>query len=70
MSLLSSPNFDTNLHPVAEDEGLERVRVRTRELALDAGRVPPHVLQVDYEQAKREVMGEAPAAADGWDEAG
>jgi hypothetical protein len=33
------------------------VRERARELALIEGRVPPHVLQVDYEQAKRELTG-------------
>ncbi len=37
----------------------ERVHARTRELALIAGRTPPHVAQVDYEQAKREVTGES-----------
>jgi hypothetical protein len=35
------------------------VHARTRELALIAGRVPPHVSQVDYEQAKRELTGES-----------
>lgn len=30
---------------------------RTRELAVIAGRNPPLVLQVDYEQAKRELTG-------------
>jgi hypothetical protein len=35
------------------------VRERARELALIEGRVPPQVLQVDYEQAKRELTGEA-----------
>ena len=34
------------------------VHARARELALIAGRVPPHVAQVDYEQAKRELTGE------------
>jgi hypothetical protein len=34
-------------------------QARARELALMAGRVPPHVTQADYEQAKRELMGEA-----------
>jgi hypothetical protein len=34
------------------------VRARSRELALISGRVPPHVSQADYEQAKRELMGE------------
>jgi hypothetical protein len=34
------------------------VQARSRELALIAGRVPPHVTQADYEQAKRELMGE------------
>ncbi|MBC8011344.1 MAG: hypothetical protein H7067_14755 [Burkholderiales bacterium] len=36
----------------------EMVYVRTRVLALRAGRVPPHVIQIDYEQAKRELTGE------------
>lgn len=36
----------------------ERVNARAHELALLAGRVPPRVCQVDYEQAKREVTGE------------
>lgn len=35
------------------------IRARTRELALRAGRVPPHVVQADYEQAKRELTGES-----------
>ena len=35
------------------------VRERARELALIEGRVPPQVLQVDYEQAKRELTGGA-----------
>ena len=34
------------------------VQARSRELALIAGRVPPHVTQADYEQAKRELTGE------------
>ena len=43
---------------VERDEAAhERIRVRTRALALRAGRVPPHVLQVDYEQAKHELAG-------------
>jgi hypothetical protein len=33
------------------------VQKRTRELALLAGRAPPHLLQADYEQAKRELTG-------------
>ncbi len=36
----------------------ERVHVRTQQLALRAGRVPPEVAQSDYEQAKLEVTGE------------
>jgi hypothetical protein len=36
----------------------EMVNARARELALIAGRPPPHVSQVDYEQAKRELTGE------------
>jgi hypothetical protein len=35
----------------------ERVQARTREIALRAGRTPPHILQADYEQAKRELTG-------------
>ena len=35
------------------------VQERARELALIEGRVPPQVLQVDYEQAKRELTGGA-----------
>lgn len=37
----------------------EMVHARTRELALIAGRVPPHVSQADYEQARRELTGES-----------
>jgi hypothetical protein len=37
----------------------ERVYCRTRELAAQAGRPPPHVTQRDYEQARREVTGES-----------
>ena len=37
----------------------EMMHARTRELALIAGRVPPHVSQADYERAKRELTGEA-----------
>jgi len=33
------------------------VHARARELALLAGRVPPHVEQADYEEAKRELTG-------------
>lgn len=36
----------------------ERVHARTQQLAVLAGRTPPQVSQVDYEQAKREVTGE------------
>jgi len=35
-----------------------RVQSRAHELAVIAGRVPPHVAQVDYQQAKRELTGE------------
>jgi hypothetical protein len=35
------------------------VHERARELALIAGRVPPHVSQAEYEQAKRELTGES-----------
>ena len=37
----------------------EMVRARTRELALVAGRVPPDVAQVDYDQAMHELTGES-----------
>ncbi|MBL9208922.1 MAG: hypothetical protein JNL92_00555 [Opitutaceae bacterium] len=37
----------------------EGVRARARELARIAGRAPSEVAQRDYEQAKREVTGEA-----------
>lgn len=37
----------------------EMVQSRARELALIAGRAPPHVAQVDYEHAKRELTGES-----------
>jgi len=37
----------------------EMVRARSRELALIAGRTPPQVSQLDYEQAKRELTGES-----------
>ncbi|MBI5691021.1 MAG: hypothetical protein HZC55_13115 [Verrucomicrobia bacterium] len=36
----------------------EVILTRTRELALRAGRVPPQVDQVDYEEAKRELTDE------------
>jgi hypothetical protein len=35
------------------------VHARTKELALIAGRIPPEVSQVDYQQAQRELAGEA-----------
>lgn len=35
------------------------LHARTRELAAKAGRIPPDVTQTDYEQAKRELTGEA-----------
>lgn len=44
----------TGIGPVTR----EMVHVRTRELALIAGRAPPHVARVDYEQAKLELTGE------------
>jgi hypothetical protein len=40
--------------PVTRDQ----VCARTRELARRAGRVPPDVTQIDFEQAKRDVTGE------------
>ena len=44
----------TDIAPVTR----ELVHVRALELAWIAGRVPPHVSQVDYEQAKRELTHE------------
>jgi len=41
--------------PVTRD----MVDARAHELALIAGRVPPQATQTDYEQAKRELTGEA-----------
>ncbi len=35
------------------------VDARARAIAAAAGRIPPLVLQADYEQAKREVTGQA-----------
>jgi hypothetical protein len=35
-----------------------KVDARARALAASAGRTPPHVTQVDYQQAKRELTGE------------
>jgi hypothetical protein len=40
----------------------EMIATRTRELAARAGRIPPHVEQTDYEQAKRELTGESDSA--------
>jgi hypothetical protein len=37
----------------------EMAQARAREIALSAGRPVPHVTQLDYEQAKRELTGEA-----------
>jgi hypothetical protein len=37
----------------------ELLELRTRALALRAGRVPPYISQLDYEQAKRELTGES-----------
>ncbi len=37
----------------------QQVQERTRAIALRAGRMAPHVLQADYEQAKREMTGTA-----------
>lgn len=47
------PRSSANIGPVTR----EMVQARTRELALVAGRVPPNVMKVDYEQAKRELPG-------------
>jgi hypothetical protein len=43
----------------------ERLALRTRELAVLAGRLPLDVTQTDYEPAKRDVTGESvPAQQD------
>jgi len=34
---------------------LETLKARTHELAVNSGRVPPQVSQLEYEQAKREM---------------
>ncbi len=39
----------------------DQLRLRTRELAGRAGRTPQQISQLDYEQAKRELTGEADA---------
>ncbi len=39
----------------------DRLRLRTRELAVRAGRAPQQISQLDYEQAKRELTGESDA---------
>ncbi|WP_414660599.1 hypothetical protein [Horticoccus sp. 23ND18S-11] len=49
--------------PLLSDEAPRRsvtrrmLDVRTHEIAVRAGRIPPHVTQSDYEQAKRELTG-------------
>jgi hypothetical protein len=50
-----SPAFSTGPGPVTR----ECLRARTRELAVRAGRMPPHVTQVDNEEARREITGES-----------
>ncbi len=53
------------IHVISPDRVVGRwvtranVQERTREIARLAGRVAPHVLQADYEQAKRELTGTA-----------
>lgn len=52
------------LHPfdsVADAAKRALIHARTGELARIAGRTPPHVVQADYEQARRE-LPDAPAA--------
>ncbi|MEO6244126.1 MAG: hypothetical protein ABIQ12_01715 [Opitutaceae bacterium] len=51
------PRGNAHMGPVTR----EMVQARTRELALAAGRVPPYIMQVDYEQAKRELTGTSEA---------
>lgn len=44
--------------PVARRPVTRRMlHTRTLEIAVRAGRTPPHVTQADYEQAKRELTG-------------
>jgi len=50
---LISENFG-GIGPVTRD----MIHARARELALIAGHPAPHVTQVEYEQAKRELTGE------------
>ena len=51
----SQPERNAGAEPVSRED----VHVRARELALIDGRTPPNVSQADYEQAKRELTGEA-----------
>ena len=48
-------NDSTGTGPVTR----AKVHSRASELAGKAGRVPPHVAPIDYEQAKRELTGES-----------
>ncbi|MET0261575.1 MAG: hypothetical protein ABW223_01665 [Rariglobus sp.] len=58
--LLSRNAVPTPARPIFDDlVTSEQLHARTRALALIAGRIPPHVLQVDYEQAKRDLSAEA-----------
>jgi hypothetical protein len=53
------PPRGTSAHPTGFGRATRQgVHARTCELALLAGRVPPQVAQLDYEQAKRELTGE------------
>lgn len=62
-------NTSTSAYPrdpaIPARSARDRVGLRTRELALLAGRRPPTVTQADYEQAKQDVTGESiPARQD------
>lgn len=61
---LEKSGFDMqpNMPPASATTGKtarERLRLRTRELAVLAGRRSIDITQRDYEQAKREVAGES-----------
>lgn len=67
---LNPPNDDgsTAVFAGQNSVAIERVRARARELSLLAGRPLGHVTPIDFEQAKREVLGgQAPGKRNaGW----
>jgi len=51
--------------PSLADEIRQTIHLRTCALALINGRLPGHIAQADYEQARRELMGERDLAGPG-----